>query len=182
MPRPKLGRSCPATAATAPATSRLVHLQVIGREQMAITADIGYSHGLEDTFQGKAHHISFGCSKARPRYHVTKIRRVTAVEWHGIPAGHRASGVLEHRNGADERAERCTGAFHVRALQRSNHLGDSRSIGLLRRDLPCQLVSRLAAGTTLQVRFPGAQVFDDLAQGPGAQGELGSVLRDRQLR
>jgi hypothetical protein len=68
MPRPKFGRSRPTTAAAAPTTFRLVHLQVVGREQMAIAADIGYSHGLEDTFQGKAHHISFGCSKARPRY------------------------------------------------------------------------------------------------------------------
>ena len=68
MSRPEFGRSHPTTAAAAPATSRLVHLQVIGREQMAIAADAGYSQGLEDAFQGKAHHISFGCSKARPRY------------------------------------------------------------------------------------------------------------------
>jgi len=39
---------------------------------MAITAEIGYGHGLEDTLQGKADHISFGCSKARPRYHFSK--------------------------------------------------------------------------------------------------------------
>jgi hypothetical protein len=51
----------------------LVHLQVVGREQMAIAADIGYGHGLEDTFQGKAHDISFGCSKARPRYHLQRF-------------------------------------------------------------------------------------------------------------
>jgi hypothetical protein len=68
MPRPKLGGSRPTTAAASPATFRLVHLQVVGREQMAIAADIGYGHGLEDTFEGKAHHLSFGCSKARPRY------------------------------------------------------------------------------------------------------------------
>jgi hypothetical protein len=69
MARPKLGSSHPATAAAAPATFSLVHLQVVGREQMAIAADIGYGRrGLEDTFKGKAHHISFGCSKARPRY------------------------------------------------------------------------------------------------------------------
>jgi len=36
---------------------------------MAIAADTGYGHGLKDTFQGKAHDISFGCSKAGPRYH-----------------------------------------------------------------------------------------------------------------
>jgi hypothetical protein len=45
VPRPKLGRSHPTTAALAPATSRSVHLQVVGREQMAMTADIGYGHG-----------------------------------------------------------------------------------------------------------------------------------------
>jgi len=68
MPRPKFGRSRPTTAATAPAAFGSVHLQVVEREQMAIAADLGYGHGLEDTFQGKAHHIGFGCSKARPRY------------------------------------------------------------------------------------------------------------------
>jgi hypothetical protein len=68
MPRPKFGRSHPTTGAAAPAASRFVHLQVVGREQMAIAADIGYGQGFEDTFQGKAHHISFGCFKARPRY------------------------------------------------------------------------------------------------------------------
>ncbi len=35
---------------------------------MAIAADFGYGHRFQDTFQGKAHHISFGCFKARPRY------------------------------------------------------------------------------------------------------------------
>ena len=69
MPRPKFGRSLPTTPAAAPATFCLVHLQVVGREQMAIAADIGYGHGLGDTFEGKAHHISFGCFKSRPRYH-----------------------------------------------------------------------------------------------------------------
>ena len=68
MPRPKSSRSHPTAAATAPATLRMVHLQVIGREHMTIAADIGYGHGLEHTFQGKAHHMSFGCFKARPRY------------------------------------------------------------------------------------------------------------------
>jgi hypothetical protein len=70
---PKFGRSQPTTAAAAPATSRSVRLQVVGREQMAIAADAGYSHGLEHTFQGKADHVSFGCSKARPRYHLQRI-------------------------------------------------------------------------------------------------------------
>ena len=69
MPRPKFGRSRPPTAATPPATVRLVYLQIVGREQMTIAAGIGYGHGRDDTFQGKAHHISFGCFKARPRYH-----------------------------------------------------------------------------------------------------------------
>jgi hypothetical protein len=49
MPRPKLSRSRPTTVAAAPATFRLVHLQVVGREQMAIAADTGYGHGPEDT-------------------------------------------------------------------------------------------------------------------------------------
>jgi len=73
MPRPKCGRSRPTTAATAPAPVRLVHLQVVGREQMAIAADIGYGHGLEQTLLGKAHRFGFGCSKARPRYHLQRI-------------------------------------------------------------------------------------------------------------
>ena len=38
MPRPEFGRSHPTTAATAPATVRLLHLQAIGREQMAMAA------------------------------------------------------------------------------------------------------------------------------------------------
>ncbi len=69
MPRPKLGCSHPTASAAAPATLRVVQLQGVGREQMAVAADIGYGHGFEDTLQGKAHYMSFGCSKARPRYH-----------------------------------------------------------------------------------------------------------------
>jgi hypothetical protein len=69
MSRPKLRRPRSTTAAAAPATFRMVHLQVVGREQMTVAADFGYGHGLEDAFQGKAHHISFGCFKAGPRYH-----------------------------------------------------------------------------------------------------------------
>jgi len=68
MPRSKLGRSRPTTAAAAPATSGLVYPQVFGREQMAIAATARYSHGLEDTFRREGD-MSFGCSKARPRYH-----------------------------------------------------------------------------------------------------------------
>jgi hypothetical protein len=41
MPRPKLGRPLPTTAAAAPATFGLVHLQTVRREQVAIAADIG---------------------------------------------------------------------------------------------------------------------------------------------
>ena len=107
MPRPKFGGSHPTTSAAAPATSRSVHLHVVGREQMAVAADFGYRHGLEDTFQGKAHHLSFGCSKARPRYHANKNRGGTAVEWHRIysqPAVE-LPGDLEYRNSAEERAE-----------------------------------------------------------------------------
>src|SRR5690348_7000944 len=81
MPRPKFSRSRPTTAAAAPATFRLVHLQVVRREHMAVAADTGYGHGLEDTFQGKAHHISFGCFKARPRYHLQRI----APSCNGLP-------------------------------------------------------------------------------------------------
>jgi hypothetical protein len=36
---------------------------------MAIAADAGYGHRLENTFRRKAHEMSFGCFKARPRYH-----------------------------------------------------------------------------------------------------------------
>jgi hypothetical protein len=81
MPRPELGRSHPTAAAAAPATFHLVHLQVVGREHMAIAADTGYGHGFGDRFQGKAHHISFGCSKARPRYHLQRI----ASSCNGLP-------------------------------------------------------------------------------------------------
>jgi hypothetical protein len=49
MPRPKFGRSCATTPAAA--TIRLVHLKVVHREQMAIAADLGYGHRLEDAFQ-----------------------------------------------------------------------------------------------------------------------------------
>jgi hypothetical protein len=66
VPRSKPGRSRPTTAAAAPATFRMAHFQVVGREQMAIAADTGYGHGLENTFRRKAHDMSFGCSKARP--------------------------------------------------------------------------------------------------------------------
>jgi hypothetical protein len=69
MTRPKFGRSCPTTAAATPATFRMVHLQVVGYEQMAIATDTGYGHGLENTFRRKAHDMSFGCSKVNPRYH-----------------------------------------------------------------------------------------------------------------
>jgi hypothetical protein len=75
MPRPKLGRSRPTAAAAAPATPCMVHLQIVGREQMAIAADIGYGHALGNTFRKKAHDISFGCSKARPRYHFNGLHR-----------------------------------------------------------------------------------------------------------
>jgi hypothetical protein len=71
MPRPKPGRSRPTTAPAAPAELGMVHLQVVGGEQMALAADIGYGHRGEQTLRGKAHHLSFGCFKARPRYHMT---------------------------------------------------------------------------------------------------------------
>lgn len=68
MPRPKFGCSRPTTAAAAPATFRIVHRQVVGREQMAIAADTGYGHGVEDTFRRKRHNMTFGCIKSHPRY------------------------------------------------------------------------------------------------------------------
>ena len=69
----------PTTAAATPATSRLVHLKVVGPQQMAIAAESGYGHGLEDAFEGKAHHISFGCSKARPRYQFQRFAPICDV-------------------------------------------------------------------------------------------------------
>jgi hypothetical protein len=42
---------------------------------MAIAADFGYGHGLDDTFQGKAHDISFGCSKAGPATNFNGLRQ-----------------------------------------------------------------------------------------------------------
>jgi hypothetical protein len=92
MPRPKFGRSRPTTAPAAPATFRLVHLQVVGHQQMAIAADLGYGHGLEDTFQGKAHHISFGCSKARPAttninsFGIKLLRACCRAQWRASDA------------------------------------------------------------------------------------------------
>jgi len=68
LPRPKFGRSLSATAAAAPAVLPLIHLQVVGREQVTIAANIGYGQGHADAFQAKAHHMSFGCFKSCPRY------------------------------------------------------------------------------------------------------------------
>src|SRR5581483_12089675 len=65
---PKFDCSLPTTAAAAPTAFDLVYLQVVWGEQMAIAANAGYRHGLADAFHGKAHHLSFGCFKARPRY------------------------------------------------------------------------------------------------------------------
>jgi len=73
MPRSKLGRSRSTTEAAAPATCRLVYPQIFGREQMAIAADGRYGHGLEDTFRREGHDMSFGCSKARPRYQFQRL-------------------------------------------------------------------------------------------------------------
>jgi hypothetical protein len=70
MPCPKLGRALLATSAAAPAALPVVYLQVVGCQQMAFAANIGYSHRLEDTFHRKTHHMSFGCFKASPRYHL----------------------------------------------------------------------------------------------------------------
>ena len=99
MPRPKFGRSGPTTAAAAPATFRLVHLQVVVREQVPIAADDGYGDGLEDTILGKGHRISFGCSKARPRYHLQRVCTVV----HRIAASDRPSSQLTPSDGAGSR-------------------------------------------------------------------------------
>lgn len=45
------------------------------------------------------------------------------------------------------------------------HLDDACSIRLLARDLPRQLALRLATSTAFQVRFPGTQFFEAVAQG-----------------
>jgi hypothetical protein len=96
-------------------------------------------------------------SKSSPRYHDTKSRRVTSIEWHGIYSDSAAElpGLLKYRNGANQRAERCAGTLHVRAFQRCGHFGDGRSVGFLRWDLPAsfaccgpQLVSQALAGVS----------------------------------
>jgi|SRR5579883_423198 len=79
----EFGRSRPTTAAAAPAAFCWVHLQVVGREQMAIAADFGYGHGLEDAFRGKAHHTSFGCFKAGP---ATIFKSTTYKKYFSMPA------------------------------------------------------------------------------------------------
>jgi hypothetical protein len=73
MPRAKLGRSRPTTAGAAPATSRIVRLEVVGCEQMAVAADTRYGHGLKNPLRRKAHALSFGCSKARPPLPISTV-------------------------------------------------------------------------------------------------------------
>ena len=75
MPRPKRGCALPATtaaaAAAAPAAFDFVYPQVVRREQMALAANVGHGGALTNAIAGKAHHLSFGCFKARPRYHMS---------------------------------------------------------------------------------------------------------------
>ena len=59
-------RRCSATYFAAPVLAGTA-------KRRTIAADTGNGRGLKDTFQGKAHHISFGCSKARPRYHLQRF-------------------------------------------------------------------------------------------------------------
>jgi hypothetical protein len=65
---PKFDRSLPAASAAAPAAFDFVYPQVVGRKQMAIAASVGHRGALTNAIMGKAHHLCFGCSKARPRY------------------------------------------------------------------------------------------------------------------
>lgn len=89
MPRPKLGRSRSTIAAAAPATFRTVHLEVVGREQMAIPADTGSGHKPEDRFRRKGHDMTLGCIKARPRYQFQRFglpRRAAFGGLHSLPS------------------------------------------------------------------------------------------------
>ena len=89
MPRPKLGRSRSTTAAAAPAPFRTVHLEVVGREQMAIPADTAYGHKPEDRFRRKGHDMTLGCIKARPRYQFQRFglpRRAAFGGLHSLPS------------------------------------------------------------------------------------------------
>ncbi len=65
---PKFDRSLPATTAATPATFDFIYPQVVRRQHMAIAASGGYGRALAYAIPGKAHHLGFGCFKARPRY------------------------------------------------------------------------------------------------------------------
>jgi hypothetical protein len=69
-PYAKSDRSLPPTAEAAPAAFDFVHPQVVGGKRMTIAASAGYGCGLAYAIAGKAHQMSFGCFKARPRYHL----------------------------------------------------------------------------------------------------------------
>jgi hypothetical protein len=77
---PKFDRSLLATAAAAPAPFDFVYSEVLGRKQMAIAASVGYGGELTNAITGKAHHLSLGCFKARPRYHEFRVE-----DWRGKP-------------------------------------------------------------------------------------------------
>lgn len=68
MARPKFGSPFAATAPAAPATFEFVYPQVVSRKEMAIAASSGYGRTLAYAIPGEAHHLSFGCFKAGPRY------------------------------------------------------------------------------------------------------------------
>jgi hypothetical protein len=71
LPRSKLGRSFVATTAAAPPAFSSVYRHVLGCERMTVAANIGNGQRLANPFHGKSHHLGVGCSKARPRYHMS---------------------------------------------------------------------------------------------------------------
>jgi hypothetical protein len=74
----KFGRSLLCAAAAAPAAFDFAHPQVVGRKQMAIAANSGDVGALIHAIHRKAHHLGFGCSKARPRYQLRRFATLCA--------------------------------------------------------------------------------------------------------
>jgi hypothetical protein len=56
---------------------RVLAISHFARLRIGVHLDYSIIHESESTFQGKAHYMSFGCSKACPRYHATKNRRAS---------------------------------------------------------------------------------------------------------
>lgn len=76
---------------------------------MAIAADLRYGHRLEQTLLGKAHDISFACSKARPLLKGTARRaadirsrtiHVLTTLWAGVSLTEPAANPVVHLTGA----------------------------------------------------------------------------------